>query len=183
MGRGYHLQRSIIAKRVARRSYIQPPKRRVRCHYHVLLPSHFYANSSGGLGKQAAKIEDIFKGLDPDVVEKSKDITVRLKSHPLPIDWDFIAFSGDKKYEVSVRALTDQDPNAKLVKFADVLVSCTCPFWQWQGPEYHAKQREYLFGDPRGTASKPVIKDPENHKYLCKHAYKVLDAMKLYIIH
>lgn len=129
----------------------------------------------------AATIDEILKGLSKDVLDRSGDVKVRLKDHPLPFDWDFMATSGDSKYEVSVRALTEEEGKV-LVKNADILVACSCPFWQWQGPEHHAKQGDYLFGKPRGTASKPTEKDPKGGHHVCKHVAKVLDTIRFYVI-
>jgi hypothetical protein len=134
-------------------------------------------------GKVAVKIEELTSRLDPLVRERSKDIKVRLKEKPLPFEWEFIAFSKDKKYVVSVRALIDESTQDKrLVKNSDILISCSCPFWVWQGPEFHAKTENYMFGVPRGTATEPDIRDPEKKKVLCKHALKVLETMKNYAI-
>lgn len=134
-------------------------------------------------GRCAAKIDEILEGLDAGVIERSKDIQVRLEAHPLPMDWEFVAFSGDKEYAVSVRALLDDDnPEKRLVSNADLLISCSCPYWQWQGPEYHASQKGYLFWRPRGTASVPDIRDPGRQNFVCKHAYKVLETMRNYVI-
>lgn len=55
-----------------------------------------------------------------------------------------------------------------------VALSCTCPFWKWNGPEFHAKENDFLLGSPGGTASPPDQKDPDRKYWLCKHAYAVL---------
>jgi hypothetical protein len=60
---------------------------------------------------------------------------------------------------------------------AHVRVSCTCPFWRWQGPEHWAKQGDYLFGKPVGLATKPDIKDPSGGHRACKHVLAVLDMV------
>jgi hypothetical protein len=59
----------------------------------------------------------------------------------------------------------------------DVHISCDCPFWQWQGPEHWAVVNRYLYGKPVGTASKPVVKDPNSEHRLCKHAVAVLNRL------
>lgn len=133
--------------------------------------------------KSAAKISELFQGIDDGVSKRSGDVTVRLKKHPLPFEWEFMATSGKDKYTVSVRAYLDMaNPDRKLVKNADILLSCSCPYWRWQGPEYHAKKGGYLYGPARGTASTPDIRDPERDNYLCKHAVKVLETMRNYTI-
>lgn len=50
-------------------------------------------------------------------------------------------------------------------------VSCSCPFWRWQGPEHWARRFLYLYSDPVGTASVPVIRDPMRRHGMCKHVY------------
>jgi len=53
-------------------------------------------------------------------------------------------------------------------------VSCSCPFWQWWGPEHWAQKANYLRGNPRGTATPPRVRDPAHWRPVCKHAYAVL---------
>jgi len=50
-------------------------------------------------------------------------------------------------------------------------VSCSCPFWRWQGPEHWARKFLYIYSNPVGTASVPVIKDPMRKHGICKHVY------------
>jgi hypothetical protein len=62
-----------------------------------------------------------------------------------------------------------------------VAITCDCPFWQWNGPEYHAKKNGYLLGEPRGTASPPDIRDPERKYWLCKHTYAVTTRLDSFV--
>ena len=57
----------------------------------------------------------------------------------------------------------------------DLKVSCTCKYWIYQGPEYHAKKNKYLYGTNEGSATKPEKKDPNNTHKVCKHIYAVLE--------
>lgn len=133
--------------------------------------------------KTAATVKEIEEGLDETIKDRSKKVTVRLIDRPYPFEWEYMATSGNEKYEVSVRALVDTDnPDKKLVKGLDLLISCSCPYWQWQGPEHHAQHKGYLYGKPRGTASTPYIKDPVGINFLCKHAYKVLQLIQNQIL-
>ena len=50
-------------------------------------------------------------------------------------------------------------------------VNCTCPFWRWQGPEHWARKFLYLYRDPVGTATFPVVRDPKKRHGVCKHVY------------
>ena len=62
-------------------------------------------------------------------------------------------------------ALSDRD---------HVTLSCNCPFWRYNGPEFNAVNNGFMLGQPFGTASPPNIRDPERKYWLCKHAYAVL---------
>jgi len=63
---------------------------------------------------------------------------------------------------------------AALSEIDNIALTCDCPFWRWNGPEYHAKTEDYMLGQPQGTAAPPDIRDPDRVYYLCKHAYSVL---------
>ncbi len=70
----------------------------------------------------------------------------------------------------------------KTVKFGfsdkeNVVMSCDCKFWVYNGPEYHAKTGGYLLGNPYGSASKPNIRDKHNRYTLCKHTFAVLKGV------
>jgi hypothetical protein len=69
-------------------------------------------------------------------------------------------------------ALTDVD---------HVAMSCTCPFWKWNGPEFHAKTNNYMLGQPHGTATPPDVRDPDREYFLCKHAYAVLARLDNFV--
>lgn len=62
-------------------------------------------------------------------------------------------------------ALSDRD---------HVTLSCNCPFWRYNGPEFNAANNGFMLGQPFGTAAPPNIRDPERKYWLCKHAYAVL---------
>ena len=96
-------------------------------------------------------------------------------------------------------SLTSYDPKTKIFTFSvlgttvpravrtslsaidEISLSCDCPFWRWNGPEFHAKSDNYMLGKPFGTASPPDIRDPERKHFLCKHAYAVLRRMDDYV--
>jgi hypothetical protein len=61
-------------------------------------------------------------------------------------------------------------------------VSCSCPFWQWWGPEHWGKRDDYLRGEPRGTATPPMIRDPFHWRPVCKHAYAVLRRSQKFFV-
>ncbi len=77
-------------------------------------------------------------------------------------------------YNVEIKF--DKDGRTDLGQL-DVQVKCDCPFFVFNGPEYHAKQDAYLLGAPGGTASTPDIRDPERVYYACKHLVAVFSLM------
>jgi hypothetical protein len=62
-----------------------------------------------------------------------------------------------------------------------VALSCDCPFWRWNGPEYHAKSDDYMLGQSYGTAGPPNVRDPDREYFLCKHTYAVLKRLDSFI--
>lgn len=118
------------------------------------------------MDRRAAILKEILKSLDKDIPEKAKSIETVVndfyhKAYEEPLTFKV----GD--YEVTVQAQGDK-------KDPDLHLSCTCKYWVYQGPEYHAVQGDYLFGKMQGTAQKPETKDPEGTHKVCKHAYAVL---------
>ena len=125
----------------------------------------------------AKKISEILSGLDPLVVSRSVGLpaTKRRVTNTNLWLWDVTGLEG--VYRVKVKAV----PKSKAVRnlaSSDVLISCSCPYWRWQGPEHWAKLDGYLYGKPRGTASKPVIRDPKGTHHICKHVLVVLDRIQ-----
>jgi len=132
--------------------------------------------------RQAALISEIKALCGADLIQRSVKIPVKL--HRVNADkrvWLFnVTGSKGDPYRVRVKALSKgnvQDPSKM-----DVLVSCSCPFWQWQGPEYWAQQKRYLYGKPRGTASQPNVKDPSMEHGACKHVLAVLDRFGTFVM-
>lgn len=70
---------------------------------------------------------------------------------------------------------------ASLSDIDQVAMSCDCPFWKWNGPEFHAKENSFMLGQPFGTASPPNLRDPERKYWLCKHAYAVLRRLDSFV--
>jgi len=62
-----------------------------------------------------------------------------------------------------------------------IALTCDCPFWRWNGPEFHAKENSYLLGKPRGTAEPPNVRDPDRKYWLCKHAFAVTSRIDNFI--
>lgn len=123
--------------------------------------------------KNAALIQDIREGCSPDIIARARGISPQL----IRVDsknamWLFNVPGSSGSHRVRVQAV--RKGNVRDVRKADVKVSCSCPFWQWQGPEFHAKQGDYLYGRPVGTASRPDQKDPKMQHRACKHVLAVL---------
>jgi hypothetical protein len=123
--------------------------------------------------KISATRDEILSGIDTDIKDRASNVRVSLKSADEDSNkWEFESSSG---HMVKIKS----DPRVPVddLNTADVLVSCSCPFWQYNGPEYHAQQGDYLHGVLQGTATKPERNDPDMNNYVCKHAYKALKTM------
>lgn len=70
---------------------------------------------------------------------------------------------------------------AKLSDIDQIAMSCNCPFWRWNGPEYHAVQKSYMLDSPFGSATAPNERDPDRKYWLCKHTYAVLRRMDFFV--
>jgi hypothetical protein len=121
----------------------------------------------------AALIHEIREGCGPDIVARSEGLKVKLaRVDQKNSVWLFNVQGSSKPYRVRLKAA--RQGNTRDIQKLPVKVSCSCPFWQWQGPEFHAKQGDYLFGQPRGLATKPDVKDPNGQHRACKHVLAVL---------
>jgi len=123
--------------------------------------------------RTASTLGEMTRGLDPKTQEKAASCSVTVKRADIPnLRWLFMVNCGNGGKVVRVKAVRE----GNVVKFSklDLAVSCSCPAWQWTGPEHHAKREGYLDGKPVGTASTPVVKDPEGKHTVCKHVAAVL---------
>lgn len=136
----------------------------------------------GFVNRQAYKIADIEKLCGEDLQRTSREVKAKLKRvDSKTSSWTFEVSGSKGPYQVKVKALPKR-VDVKDPRKVDLLVSCSCPFWQWQGPEHWAAQNSYLLGRPRGTASKPVVKDPNKQHGACKHVLAALQMVKGYDI-
>lgn len=146
----------------------------------VIPYGHGFENRKGMM-RVAVKIADIERACGPDVHQRSQGIPVKLRRVDKKNSmWLFDVKGSKGAYRVRVQAR--KKGNFKDVKKADVFVSCGCPFWQWQGPEHWASQQGYLYGKPRGTATRPDSKDPRGKHGACKHVLAVLRFIGSYQI-
>jgi len=126
----------------------------------------------------AATIAEVERDLSPQVRKRSKKCKVTLKRADIKnLRWLFSVNSGNGPYVVKLKATR---PKKGIVDFTklDVALSCSCPAWQWLGPEFHAKGEGYQDGVPRGTASIPDIKDPTRVNKVCKHVAAVIALVR-----
>lgn len=144
----------------------------------VIPEGHDFENKADRYLKEAAvrvamRISEIQERTGPKVHNTSKGIRVKLTRVDTANNmWTFAVPGSQGTYKVRVKA--SPKGNVTDVNKMDIHVSCTCPFWRWQGPEHHAKQNDYLYGKPLGTASQPVMKDPDAQHWSCKHILAVL---------
>lgn len=128
-----------------------------------------------GGGRVAATLETMTQGLNPEIAQRAKMCTVNLKRADIPnLRWLFAVDCGNGSKVVRLKAMR----SAKITQFRklDLYLACSCPAWQWQGPEYHSTTKG--FQDPNtallGTASPPNIRDPQRVNKVCKHVAAVL---------
>jgi hypothetical protein len=144
-----------------------------------VIPSGYgFANKEAMVVRVAAKMADILNGCDPGIRSRAKSIKPSpFKSDDEKRSYQFKVPSSDGgTYTVKVQASAPEGVSS--LKDMDIKVSCTCGFWQFQGPEHHAKDDGYLLGTPRGTAMPPGVRDPRGKNRVCKHVYSALETLK-----
>ncbi len=140
-----------------------------------------FVNKQAAFNRVALRISEIQEGCDPRVKELSQGLKPQTaRFSPKSVMWLFNVPGSKGDYRVRVKARPKG--NTVTISKMDVQVSCTCPYWQWQGPEHWAKASGYLYGRPRGTAAKPGVKDPNGTHRACKHVLAVFDMMKNYTL-
>jgi hypothetical protein len=127
--------------------------------------------------KVAATGEEILSGLNRKFQQRAKKCAATLKRVSAKnLRWIFSVDCGNGAKAVKVKAL--RQGNVTQFSKLDLELSCSCPAWQWLGPEYHAVKKDYQLGKPVGTASTPDIRDPRRINKVCKHVAAVLAATK-----
>ena len=125
----------------------------------------------------AAKMAEILEGLDPAIRTRSESLAPKLKRSDVEkVSYTF-AVPGSKGENYTVKVKGVPSKNVRTIGKMDLRLSCSCDFWQYQGPEHWASTGDYLYGKPRGTASKPEAKDPNGVNRVCKHTLSVLDVI------
>ena len=146
----------------------------------VIPEGHDFENKSDRFLKEAAKISEILDNTDQSVHNVSRKITVSLSRVDVGNRVWLFDVPGSKGQKYRVRVKAEQTSNVTDINKMDVTISCSCPFWRWQGPEHWAKKHKYLYGKPVGTASTPGVMDPSEKHWACKHVLAVLDRVKTY---
>jgi hypothetical protein len=124
----------------------------------------------------ARKLGEILDGLNPKFLDRAQGAEVTVKRIDRKnLRWIF-SVKGNHTYTVKLRAM--RKGNVTQLAKMDLELSCTCPAWRWQGPEFHSTSEKYQLGKLQGTASAPDIRDPERQNFVCKHVAAVLQATK-----
>jgi hypothetical protein len=120
------------------------------------------------LARMAMKPEELEPRAPEKIKRNSKGCRVSLTSY-------------DKKSRVFTFSVDcghgHRTVQASLSDIDKVALSCDCPFWRYNGPEFHATHNAYMLGQPFGTASPPDVRDPDRKYFLCKHSYAVLKRL------
>ncbi len=125
----------------------------------------------------AATAEQILSGLNPAFASRARKVSVLLRrTDARNLRWIF-SVTGNHTYVVKVKATRPRKNTTKFSKM-DLEIACSCPAWQWQGPEFHSTSEEYQLGKLIGTAAPPNIRDPGRRNRVCKHVAAVLEATK-----
>lgn len=142
---------------------------------------HGHLETLWGSCRVAAKIQDLLDGTASPVHRRSEERTAVLRrAAPAQGIWTFDVYGGEKPYRVRVKGL--KRGRTKALDRMDVQVSCTCPFYRWQGPEHWATAEAYMYGRPQGTATFPRVRDPGRNHLVCKHAILALETALAYKI-
>lgn len=129
----------------------------------------------------AATRQEILSGINPKILTRAGTCQVTLKRvDPTNRRWLFSVVGDSNPRTVRMHA-RGKGPSFKAL---DLDLSCSCPAWRWQGPEYHASNGQYQ--DPKtplqGTASEPVVRDPDKVNFVCKHTAAVLSYIADWIV-
>lgn len=122
--------------------------------------------------KTAMVWADITRGLDPTIVKAAQSCTVRLKrADPDEGRWTFTVASRGSGSQHTVHVKAARKAKSNQVPSSDLKMGCSCEFWKWQGPDYHASKHGYLVDHKRSNGSAPNVRDPKGVNRVCKHVY------------
>lgn len=147
----------------------------------LLRTAHEVPVSLEGRNKVAVRLSEIARGLNPKVTQRARSCTATLKRADVRnLRWIFSVDCGNGSKMVRLKASRKRGVVA-LAKM-DVSMSCSCKAWRWLGSEHHAQREKYLDGKPVGTASDPIIKDPDKVNRVCKHVASVIDQVRKWTV-
>jgi hypothetical protein len=139
-------------------------------HEAIVEPQFYFART-------AATIDDVTKRLEPAIEDRAASCRVSVRRVDAGnLRWLFSVDCGNGPKVVRLKG-SRVGNIVRLVKM-QLKMSCSCPAWRWQGPEFHAKQEQYQDGRPQGTASTPNIRDPHRVHQACKHVAAVLSHVR-----
>jgi hypothetical protein len=144
----------------------------------ILKTAHVCVFHPSTLIKVSMNLDQVLEGLDVKFKQRAQKCTVTLKRADIPnLRWIFSVDSGHGPKAVKVRAIRSKKNVTKFSQM-DLELACSCPAWQWWGPEFHAHGEKYLLNKARGTAATPDIRDPERDNRVCKHVAAVLTMIR-----
>lgn len=132
--------------------------------------------------KTAIKADRILQDLDSGIVDRATSVVLKSVDHDKMFKTlTYSATSGRRTYTVKIQAEVPEGEKQRHYWEADLLLSCSCPFWRFGGCEHHANRLDYLYAPDytRGTLAVPSIRDPDNNNFVCKHLYKALQESKM----
>jgi len=126
----------------------------------------------------AANVEEILSNCGLQLKGRAQDVSYgRKRLSPSGLSTWVASGSRGEKYTIRIKPIR-KDKRIKAVAKLPIQVSCSCPYFRWQGPEHWAKKHGYLYGRQVGTASTPNIKDPKGRHWACKHVIAVLQLAR-----
>jgi hypothetical protein len=121
------------------------------------------------LSKSAYTIMDIMKNTGEPIKERAQGIPVAFVRRNLKKKT--LVFKVGRWKVFFGFQFQDEKPS-------NIRVTCTCPFWQWQGPEHWGDTYKYLYAPARGSKSPPSVKDPGGKNIVCKHVIAVINHFR-----
>jgi cation transport regulator ChaC len=126
----------------------------------------------------AANVEEILSNCGLQLKGRAQDVSyARKRLSPSGMSTWVASGSRGETYTIKIKPIR-KDKRIKAFAKLPIQVSCTCPYFRWQGPEHWAKKHGFLYGKQVGTASTPNIKDPEGKHWACKHVIAVLNLAR-----
>jgi hypothetical protein len=126
----------------------------------------------------AANVNEILSNCGPEVTSRAQKVQYRRKRRsPSGMSTWVASGSRGEQYTIKLKPIR-KNKRIKAVAKLPIQVSCSCPFFRWQGPEHWAKKNGFLYGRQVGTASTPDVKDPKGRHWACKHVIAVLQLAR-----